>query len=66
MPHDMHERIERLEHHVLSLDKDEPGLVIRVDRLEMYARLLIVLASLGCAFQVLEVVRAGIEALSRP
>jgi hypothetical protein len=54
----MNERLEALEEEIFSVDKDRPGLVMRVDRLEWFTKTLVALASLGVAFQALEVLRA--------
>lgn len=54
MPADMNERVELLEHHVLSLDRERPGLVMRVDRLEWFVKALIALVSLGVVWKVID------------
>jgi hypothetical protein len=52
---DMNERVELLERHVLNLDREQPGLVIRVDRLEWFVRALLALVSLGVVWKVVDV-----------
>jgi hypothetical protein len=55
-PKDANERLELLEMHVMSQVKDNPGLLMRVDRLEQFTKLLIGLAALGVAWKVLDIV----------
>jgi len=55
MHEDMDERVRELERHVLSLDLDNPGLVVRVDRLEWFVKALIGLVSLGVGWKILDV-----------
>lgn len=54
-PTDPPGRIEALEMHVMSQTKESPGLLMRVDRLEQFVKLLVGLAALGVAWKVLDI-----------
>ena len=54
-PGEPHERLEALEMHVTSQTKEAPGLLMRVDRLEQFVKLLVGLAALGVAWKVLDI-----------
>lgn len=47
MPSDMAERVETLERHVLGVDREQPGLLMRLDRLEWFVKALIFLGGLN-------------------
>lgn len=50
------DRIDVLEGHVASQDRDNPGLLMRVDRLEWFVKALIALTSLGVIWRAIDVV----------
>ena len=55
MSTDIPERVEVLESHVLGQDREKPGVLMRLDRLENLLRLLAVLGGMGLAWKVLDV-----------
>lgn len=60
------DRLDVLEAHVLGVEKDRPGLIMRVDRLEWFVKALVALAGFGVLFQVFDVVRVFLETQLRP
>lgn len=66
MASDMSDRLETLERRVFGVDKDDPGLVMRVDRLEWFAKVLVALAGLGVIFQAMDIVRLFLEKQLHP
>jgi len=61
LPEDVAERIVILEDHVLGQRKENPGLLMRMDRVEVVAKIFLGLAGMGVAWEFLRVV-AGVLA----
>ncbi len=49
-------RLATIETHVMSQDRAAPGLLMRVDRLELFVKLLIALTGLGVLWKALDVI----------
>ena len=48
-------RVETLETHVLGQDREKPGVLMRLDRLELLMKLGVTLAGMGLAWKILDV-----------
>jgi hypothetical protein len=59
-------RVEVLEEQVQSVDPDRPGLMMRVDRWQLVAKLLIVAASIGLLDQLVKIIGALFTARQAP
>lgn len=65
-PADEAGRLQALEMVVMGQQKDAPGLLMRVDRLEQFTKLLIGLAALGVAWKVLDIAAQVISRAATP
>ena len=55
MPDDMDARVATLETHITGQDKDKPGVLMRLDRLELFVKLGVAAGGIGLAWKVLDV-----------
>lgn len=59
-------RLSMIEGHVMSQDRTKPGLLMRVDRLDLFVKLLVWLAAIGVLWRGLDVVQSIFTAVLKP
>jgi hypothetical protein len=65
-PEEVEERVVILEDHVMSQVKDRPGLLMRMDRVELVAKIMLALAGMGVAWETLRIVAATLARHATP